>query len=292
MWGTVAFNLAALPLFLSGVRNAHTAVKTSSALNEDDTLERDTDLALCFAHGMFVTDDGLYYGSPYCNRPDGQHFVTPNGDEFTYSLTYEGEDGCYNRFMRPYDRVLRHSDRQIETTMRFDRSTLSRLDLSRMKLFFGQKVLIDSMELVLPLSLNLSRSTRLRTTRMLDQTDITTDASTIQRSDGYWAVFSDLATVQATLLQDVRNILADQNDSYEITSINYETHEKDIPTSLKQPTHQEILSHKTVSFTYKIRLYIEYTYRNGTIFFHKGSGTYSTSDATVTEEWEAVSYLT
>lgn len=297
MWGNVAFNLAALPLFLSGVRNAHTAVKTSSALNEDDTLERDTDLALCFAHGMFVTNDGLnyglYYGSPYSNRPDGQHYVTPAGDEFTYSLTYEGMDGCYNRFMRPYDRVLRHSDRQIETTMRLDRSTLSRLDLSRMKLFFGQKVLIDSMELVLPLSLNLSRTTRLRTTRILDPTDSTPDALTISRSEGYWAVTSDLAYIQSLLLSDVRGILASQYDSYEITSIRFENYEKNIPSSLKQPTHEEILSHKTITYTYKTRLYIEYKYRNASFFlYQKGTGTFPLYEGIVTEEWEAVAYPT
>ena len=55
-------------------------------------------------------------------------------------------------------------------------------------------------------------------------------------------------------------------------------------------THQEILSNATKTFTYSIRLYIEYNYWGGTIFGSKGSSTYSTTDSTVTEEWEAVAY--
>jgi len=289
------FNYYALPLYLSGVRNAHTAVASSSALTEDSTLEKDTDLAFCFAHGNFVTHDGysfgLYYGSPYATAPSGQHYVPSAGEEYRYSLTFDGEDGAYNRFFREFDRMLRHSNREVEVTVRLDRSSLSLLDISRPKLFFGQKMMIDSYKLILPLSSHLSRSMTLRTLRSLDTADSVPTPSSVVRPNGYWLKTSNLSQLQTAILQDTRNVLIANNDVVEFKSFKWESYDRQIPSSIKLPTDEEIANETTKTFTYKIRLLVEYNYKNQSfILYQKGSGTYSSPDALVTETWTATPY--
>lgn len=288
-------NFSALPLYLSGVRNSHTSIKASSSFQADETLEQETDLAFCFAHGAYITVDGLdygvNYGSPYANRPDGQHFVTPDGDEYTYSLLCIGEDGSYNRFWSEFDKVLRHSNRQIETTLRLDRSTLSLLDLSRMKKIFGQVVIPDTVQITLPLSGSLARPSTFRTVFPYGTIDDSSLIDQITRPVGYWYHTSNLREVEDALLADIRSILEDQHDSYEITNIQFIITDREAITDLKAPTAAQIQAGATKTLDYKVRCRVDYSFRDsGFLSWTWGDSSRESFDEDVTETWSATAY--
>lgn len=289
------FNLAALPLYLSGVRNAHTALKVSSSLQTDETLDRETDLAFCFAHGRYMTPDGydygMNYGSPFCNAPDGSRFETPDGDTYRYSLTFTGEDGCYNRFWKAFDRILRHSDRTIETTLRLDRSRLSLLDLSRPKTLFGQLLLADTIQFTLPMDSSVSRTSTLRTMRPLDPTDTTADiVLSIGRPAGYWALTTDADTVRARLLRTIRTWLdSTYPDRYEITATKEYVHRTSVMGDLRLPTAEQLASHAVRRTGYTLTIKVEYDYYASSI---GGPREHSWTEefGSVTEIYEATAY--
>ena len=292
------FNLAALPLFLSGVRNAHTSLKVSSSLQADETLDRDTDLAFCFAHGNYITDDyydyGMNYGSPFCNRPGGGHFTTPEGHRYEYSLTFVGEDGCYNRFWKDFDMLLRHSGRTLETTLRLDRSRLSLLDLSRPKMLFGQKLLADTVQFSLPIDSATGRTSTFRTMRLLEPSAGTSPAypeiRQITRPAGFWAYDTNLQQIEFAMLTSLRQWLEQQYTSAEITHISYVPEGRELLTDLKLPTPEQIASRETFSRTYLITCTIEYRYRQDGFFSWSYGNTFRRSSDTVTETWTATAY--
>lgn len=160
------------PMFLCGVRNAHTVVKGMLSIDSDDTLSAGTDLAFCFAHGEEVTEPGRYYGSPLCRRLDGHRFVDANGNEYTYSLIFVGEDGAYNRFFREFDAFLRHANHSVELELNFSRSLVNGLDFSKPVMLMGQPLMPDKTSQILPMQGVSTALTTLRSVKLLEPYDL------------------------------------------------------------------------------------------------------------------------
>ena len=179
------------PMFLCGVRNAHTIVKSMLSIDSDDTLSAGTDLAFCFAHGEGVTElgdaTGRYYGSPLCRGIDGNRFVDANGNEYTYSLIFVGEDGAYNRFFREFDAFLRHANHSVELELNFSRSLVNGLDFS-----MGQPLMPDKTSQILPMQGVSAALTTLRSVKLLEPYDLVIEQNPRQivPQQNTWVYFS------------------------------------------------------------------------------------------------------
>lgn len=206
---------------------------------------------------------------------------------------YNGEDGLYNRFWKEYDRILRHANRTIETDLRLNRATLARLDLARPKRLLGQPLLPDTIQLTLPIGTQ-ARTCTFRSMRPLSDTGQQQTEQVIPaitRPEGYWLHTSTLRQVEDALIADIRNVLDDQHDSYEITSIRYIITDRATIDNLKVPTHQQIQDHAARTLSYKVRCRVDYTYRDsGFLHWSWGDSAWESFDETVTERWEACAY--
>lgn len=163
------------PMFLCGVRNAHTVVNGRLSIDTDDTVNASTDLAFCFAHGELADADlsfGRFYGSPFCRSLTGSRYVDAEGNEYTYSLTYVGEDGAYNRFFREFDAMLRHANHTVELELNFTRPLINSLDLSKPVMLMGQLLMLDKTSQVLPMHGVSAALTTLRSTKLLEPFDL------------------------------------------------------------------------------------------------------------------------
>ena len=184
------------PMFLCGVRNAHTIVKSMLSIDSDDTLSAGTDLAFCFAHGEGVTElgdaTGRYYGSPLCRGIDGNRFVDANGNEYTYSLIFVGEDGAYNRFFREFDAFLRHANHSVELELNFSRSLVNGLDFSKPVMLMGQPLMPDKTSQILPMQGVSAALTTLRSVKLLEPYDLVIEQNPRQivPQQNTWAYFS------------------------------------------------------------------------------------------------------
>ena len=185
------------PMFLCGVRNAHTVVKGMLAIDTDDTLNAETDLALCFAHGELVTElgdaTGRFYGSPFCRRFDGNRYVDADGNVYTYSLIYVGEDGAYNRFWKAYDAFLRHANHTVELDVNFTRSLINTMDMSKPIMLMGQLLMIDKTSRRLPMSGVSAAMTTFRTMKLLEPYDLASEQNPRQivPQENAWQYFTN-----------------------------------------------------------------------------------------------------
>ena len=293
------FNLFALPLYLCGVRNAHTALKASA--DDDTTLSRTTDLAFCFAHGDYVTAGdaqpyGLFYGSPLCYAPDGSHYEDAQGNAYHSSLIYVGESGAYAQYWKEYDRMLRFSNVTVETDMSLGASLP---DLSRKKLLFGQEVLIDALTQSFPLSRHVARTVTMRTVKPLlpsadaDTEELTVDVPDLSPSPGYWNIASDESDVKNDLVDEIQRSLKAEygENNFEIEKLTWHEYEKNIPNDLSLPTAAQIASHAILSYTYGLRLTAYYKYKKtGWLHWESGTGTRSSGQTAVTVTRTAVAY--
>ncbi|MCR5139439.1 MAG: hypothetical protein K6B45_04675 [Bacteroidaceae bacterium] len=291
--GLPPFNLFALPLYLSGVRNAHTQLAASA--QDDDTLTRSTDLALCFAHGDFVTPGdgqpyGLFYGSPLCYAPDGSHFVDSFGNPYHSSLLYVGESGAYAQYWAAYDRLLRYSNRRVETRLHGIYAA-DVADFARPKTLFGQPVLIDTLSQAFPLSRHATRGVTLRTMKELSPSEPVPVAD-VARPAGYWAVDSNEDAVRAALLQDARSALETQypGATIEILECTWTEIGKHITNDAELPTAEQVASIAHFTYTYRLVLDCHYSYkRTGWNHWEKGEST-RTSSTEVTVTRTATAY--
>ena len=217
-----------VPMFLCGVRNAHTIVKGMSAIDVDDTLNASTDLAFCFAHGESVTEmgdaTGRYYGSPMCRSLPGTRFVDAAGNEYTYSLIYVGEDGAYNRFWRAYDAFLRHANHTVELDVNFTRSLINTMDMSKPIMLMGQLLMIDKTSRRLPMSGVSAAMTTFRTMKLLEPYDLASEQNPRQivSQSTAWEFFSNQDAACEAALKSLEGIARQNfNEVYPYATIVY-----------------------------------------------------------------------
>ena len=236
-----------LPMFLSGVRNAHTVVKGMSGIDVDDTLNASTDLAFCFAHGELVieTGDGTgrYYGSPMCRDLNGIRFVDTAGNEYTYSLIYVGEDGAYNRFWKAYDAFLRHANHTVELDVNFTRSLINTMDMSKPIMLMGQLLMIDKTSRRLPMSGVSAAMTTFRTMKLLEPYDLAAEQNPRQivSQSTTWEFFSNQDAACEAAKKELKDMAracvfgspgVGEPQNFSIVSASYEVDAPTIDTSV------------------------------------------------------------
>lgn len=286
----------ALPLYLSGIKNSHTIIKNSTAVTTDDTLEENTDLCFCFAHGLidaaylpnFIQ---FYYGSPYCFDYRGNHFTDPDGNVYTYSLYPCGNDGSYNRFFYEYDKFLRHSNNSVEYDMSYTLPQINTADLSRPISINGQAMLFDKMSFQLPYTNFQSRSSVFRTLKPYNPDSITpVSIDNLPYPLTYWYISNDYDTIVNNAFNYMLSTLRDQYDYVEVlefiaTNLSY----TDLPER-PVPSLEQAQSHYQESRNYEIRVSMHYRYNDrthGGMFDHQWGESYFDETYTCHEYLEA-----
>ncbi len=264
------------PMFLCGVRNAHTVVKGMLSIDTDDTLSASTDLAFCFAHGELVTElgdaTGRYYGSPLCRRFDGHRFIDANGNEYTYSLIFVGEDGAYNRFFREFDAFLRHANHTVELAVNYTRSLVNAMDMSTPIMLMGQPLMLDKTSRVLPMFGISAAMTTFRTMKLLEPYDLSVEQNPRQivPQANAWEFFSTQEEACEVAKQDLetlgRNHIASSsaNRDISLTSSVFKVESPTIDTSaweyLGAPTSSDVESNKVLQDEFICKISYELTY--------------------------------
>lgn len=283
-----------LPLYLSGVRNAHTAIKDSTALQTDDSLQRSTDLCFCFAHGLLRNDttpldisDGVRYGSPFCADADGEHFIDSDGNSYIYSLQAVGNDGSYNRFFREFDIFLRAANSQLSVKRQLGHSQLNLLDLSRKQLLFGQPLITDHAVFSFPLTDSSLADFTMRTLRPMEPVP-DMQIENVEHPAEYWFVSSNMGEVQQRLNSSILNHLRTIHQSISNFQIKFIFGERTYFSDVRKPTSDECDEHTTKTIRYKIWASYIYEYNDSSFFTPIDKGTCADSEeSVVTETWEA-----
>ncbi len=280
------------PMFLCGVRNAHTVVKGMLAIDTDDTLNAETDLALCFAHGELVTElgdaTGRFYGSPFCRRFDGNRYVDADGNVYTYSLIYVGEDGAYNRFWKAYDAFLRHANHTVELEMNFTRSLINTMDMSKPIMLMGQLLMIDKTSRRLPMSGVSAAMTTFRTMKLLEPYDLAAEQNPRQivSQSTTWEFFSNQDAACEAAQKSLEGIARQYfNEVYPYATIVYmeessysvaesDTIDMSLWESSGAPTNEDVVNGRvqTETFSCKIAYNILFYCDYGG---HEGNGYYN-----------------
>lgn len=160
-------NSLLVPQYLAGTVNLNTTLRGAKVEEQKE----DTPLCFCFAMGL-ATDEkgnssGYYFGSSLCRDPAGNYFRDSNGNTYTYSLVFRGEDGAFNRFFKEWDAILRHSNHTLTGKFNIDRINLTKIDVGRPLLISGQKLMIESVKHAMPYRINKPATVKLRTTKLL-----------------------------------------------------------------------------------------------------------------------------
>lgn len=284
-----------LPLYLSGVRNAHTAIKNSTALQSDDTLEQGTDLCFCFAHGLFCEvlkgfADGIRYGSPFCTDRYGERFVDASGNEYRYSLLAVGNDGCYNRFFKEFDQFLRAANDQVTVTCEVNHSDIADLDLAAKYHLFGQPLLTDKASLSFPIAEGSQRELLMRSLRLSEPVpDVDSLVENVTQPVEVWQVTSNIADIQTRLESYVWQELNRVHKKITDYSYKFSYGPRSYFSDIRRPNPQECDQHVTKTIRYKIYMNYQYSYNDATWYTPIDKGTVMDSeDSYVTETWEAV----
>lgn len=262
-----ALNLTALPLYLSGVRNAHTAIKGSSGIATDDTVNQSTDLAFCFAAGNYVTamDEsyGLFFGTPYNRDIVGRRLVY-SGNTWMYSLLYVGEDGAYNRFWKEYDAMLRFGNRGVKVEMRMSRADIAALDMSVPKMIHGQRLLPEGVSHPMPMDSAFSCSVALRSMKALDDEEYAPTLF-LAKPIGYWLFSSNLEEKRAALWASAKAAIEASYNNVTYITRDFAPEAHSVPSDLEMPTAADVTAGKTHEVTYSLRLTVHFQgFANGT----------------------------
>ena len=289
------WSVPSLPLYLSGVRNAHTAIKNSSALQSDDTLEQGTDLCFCFAHGVrqeicMEYDDGVRYGSPYCTDRFGKRFVDASGNAYIYSLVAVGNDGSYNRFFKDFDRFLRAANDQVSTTCNVSHSDIADLDLAGKCHLFGQPLLIDKASVTFPLAEGSQSELLMRTLRLAEPVpDVDSLVDNVTQPVEVWFVTSNIGDIQQRLSSRLLDDIRRRHQSVFDISFKYGYGPRSYFSDIRRPSADDCDNHVRKTIRYKLYLNYQYSYNDSTWYTPIDKGTVIDSDESyVTETWEAI----
>lgn len=153
------------PLYLTGTRHYHSYIKGSGDAGDSG---EGTPLAFMLAY----TAGGKTVGRLAPEGEDGKTMVLDDGTSPTLSLLFQFRDGLFARFWKGYDEILRHGNRTVEVNTRINKLDLSGMDLLRPYTFRGVRVLVDTMDYVLPSGREVSVDLKLRTIQTQGRYDI------------------------------------------------------------------------------------------------------------------------
>lgn len=282
----------ALPVYDCGTRNAHTHIKDTMAALDDESLTRETELAFCFCLGDLrsIADDvpmGIYYGSPFPYQLDGSNFMDKDGNIFRYSLANVGTDGCYNRFWRDYDNMLRNSNRDVDLDIDLSLPDYSKMDLTELFHLNGVVMLMTDVNVNLPFGPHQVMSASFRTLTPRSPLLPMPVVEEVPRSLGTWYLISEsceqqVARLRTQAYQDWNNLFTfppvSDNIVIEVLCTN-------LINTFAPPTAQQIADRETRSITYKVNIIYQLHARDQMKTLEKMN-----KNVEITEWYKATSY--
>lgn len=153
------------PFYLYGSRHFHSYIKGSD--NSDDN-GGETPLAFLFAY----TVNKKTIGRVTPEGTNGQSLTLDDGSRPKISLLFQFKDGLFYNFWRQYDEMLRHDNRSVEVSVRFNKMSLPSINLLDTYTFKGVHALIDTMSYSLPAGKEVIADLKLRTIQPMGIYDI------------------------------------------------------------------------------------------------------------------------
>ncbi|MDO4780154.1 MAG: hypothetical protein Q3992_03920 [Bacteroides sp.] len=236
-----------LPQYLVGSVHVNTTLRITQQIEKDsDKDKKNTPLCFCFSMGTDVDNDHnkYYFGSSLCRNGRGQYH---NG--FDYSLTFCGVDGAYNRFFKEYDAVLRYSGISYEGEIKFNRLTLSKIDISKPISVESQTVLIENLKYTLPLSEQSTAKIKLKSMRLLSATEQQEElVPKFKKQTATWEFFSTYEDEKKKALAKMNeDISANYPSSFNLDNyttspdVNSFNSDEEFLKSLIPPTEEQVL---------------------------------------------------
>lgn len=259
-------NSLLVPQYLAGTVNLNTTLRGAKVEEQKE----DTPLCFCFAMGL-ATDEkgnssGYYFGSSLCRDPAGNYFRDSNGNTYTYSLVFRGEDGAFNRFFKEWDAILRHSNHTLTGKFNIDRINLTKIDVGRPLLISGQRLMIESVKHAMPYRISKPATVKLRTTKLLKPYDLELEQGivTMKPQTTKWVIVSYANKAFVECARKIEDELKKQYDDFRAFYI-LKNEVLTEPTgddfnSYLPPTENEVLMGKEILDTYKARIQFRYNF--------------------------------
>lgn len=235
-----------LPQYLAGSVHVNTKLKmTQQGDKNSDKEKKNTPLCFCFSMGTDIDNERnkYYFGSSLCRNGRGQYH---NG--FNYSLTFCGVDGAFNLFFKEYDSVLRHSGISYEGEIKFNRLTLSKIDVSKPVSVESQAVLVENLNYTLPLSEQSIAKVKLKSTRLLSVIEQEDLILKFKKQTATWEFFSTYEDEKKKALDRMyEDISANYPSSFNLDSytttpeVNSFASDEEFLKSLIAPTEEQVL---------------------------------------------------
>ena len=152
-----------MPLFLVGSRHCHTYIRGNDSGDREDNDTVETPLAFMFA---FTQSSECRSGTIGRFSPltyQNKNITFPDGTSHTLSLLFQFGNGLFARFWKEYDEILRHGNREIETSMHVDKKVLDTLNALSPVTVGNIRCLVDTFSYTLPSDKTVSAEIKLRT---------------------------------------------------------------------------------------------------------------------------------
>lgn len=249
-----------VPRYLAGSVNLNTTLRGAKI----DKEKKDTPLAFCFAMGMAKNennvDQGYYFGSSLCRDLAGNYFRDPEGNTYTYSLVFRGEDGAFNHFFKEWDAILRHANHTLDGEMNLDKISLTKIDTGKPLLLAGQRFMIESVKYTAPLKKSKPATVKLRTTKLLKPYNLSEDQglTPMLPQTTKWVIVSYFENVLNARIEAVKtywNIPKDVNAQItDIEKIIVTKPEDEEFAAYLPPSENDVTTGKEIFNTYQAKL--------------------------------------
>ena len=161
-----------MPLFLVGSRHCHTYIKGNDTGDNEDNDTVETPLAFMFAFTQSSECQSATIGRFSPLTYQNENITFPDGTAHTLSLLFQFGNGLFARFWKEYDEILRHGNRELETSMHIDKKALDTLNPLSPVTVGNIRCLIDTLSYTLPSDKTVSTEIKLRTISTLGNYDI------------------------------------------------------------------------------------------------------------------------
>ena len=89
------------------------------------------------------------------------------GNDFSFSLVWQYNNGLFMQFWKDYDAILRHANNQIEVDTRLKTQETTEVDFLRPVIMQGQRMLVDAFSYILPSKRDIKVSFVFKTLRLI-----------------------------------------------------------------------------------------------------------------------------
>lgn len=161
-----------IPCYMTGAVHRYTEMKISDDTEVSDE-KNETPLAflIAFVRERYqdsneVTHYPITIGStfPYDNYG---RTAQVGGNDFSFSLVWQYNNGLFMQFWKDYDAILRHANNQIEVDTRLKTQETTEVDFLRPVIMQGQRMLVDAFSYILPSKRDIKVSFVFKTLRLI-----------------------------------------------------------------------------------------------------------------------------